>query len=159
MTSQVRTLPYREGGLAANLGRLPGFGPELLAMKTSQTGEPAVICTPVMLAAARSWPGSQTDIPEAGQLGRVPALELQNVNANNDDCHSDLLPQSNTRGRCTRLRRLLPPSYFRFRYCSRRLVISLLPLRSLAIAVFLADSRSARVSSPLASKNSASSRG
>jgi hypothetical protein len=40
MTSQVRTLPYREGGLAANLGRLPGFGPELLAMKTSQTGDP-----------------------------------------------------------------------------------------------------------------------
>jgi hypothetical protein len=77
MTSQVRTLPYREGGLAANLGRLPGFGPELLAMKTSQTGEPAVICTPVMLAAARSWPGSHTDIPEAGRLGRVPALELQ----------------------------------------------------------------------------------
>ena len=37
---QVRTLPYREEGLAANLGRLPGFVPELSAMKTSRTSEP-----------------------------------------------------------------------------------------------------------------------
>ena len=50
------------------------------------------------------------------------------------------------------------PGYFRFRYCSRRLVISVLPLRSLAIAVFRARSRSRRVSSPLASRNSARSR-
>jgi hypothetical protein len=48
-------------------------------MKRPRPAIPAVICTPVMLAAARSWPGSHTDIPEAGQLGRVPALELQDT--------------------------------------------------------------------------------
>jgi len=112
-----------------------------------------------MLAAAKA--GGLSHWHSAGwAAGPCPGTRIaKHADGNNDDCYRDLLPQSNARGRCASLRQLPGPSYFRFRYCSRRLVISLLPLRSLAIAVFLADSRSARVSSPLASKNSASSRG
>ena len=47
--------------------------------KSLKPASPRVICTPVMLAAARSRPGSHNDIAEAGQLGRVPALELQDT--------------------------------------------------------------------------------
>ena len=49
-------------------------------------------------------------------------------------------------------------SYFLGRYRSRSRARSVFPLRSLTIATFLARSRSARPISPLAMRNSASSR-
>src|SRR5438067_2378681 len=89
----------------------------------------------------------------------------KHADGNNDDCDRDLLPQSNARGRCTSPRQLPGPSYFRFGYCSRRLVISLLPLRSLALGAgpwslgrSVASSRNGSTQVPTLTSHSPSSR-